>query len=240
MVTPFPIINAVIEKRQAGALIQFDQSSSMMVSHKFGFSYITDEGVVDLTEMLDLFQSHQELPNYLHLYNPSDAIIKAVSEDKRFNIKLRDRIQLKYLSPEIQVDSSRFSWELVNTINFDDLNIFEMDLSSRFWSSKQDFVDNSAGVIVREDGKIQSICYASALDDSNTAEIDIATLPNARGKGIGKYVASVFVSQCLKKGLVPNWDCFVENVSSLRIAKSVGFTETLSYKFLSVFVKNKE
>jgi L-amino acid N-acyltransferase YncA len=63
-------------------------------------------------------------------------------------------------------------------------------------------------------------------------EIDVVTDIAYQRRGIGKIVAARFVKECEKKSLIPSWDCFQENLGSINLAKSVGFSRSATeYNF---------
>ena len=57
----------------------------------------------------------------------------------------------------------------------------------------------------------------------NYIPIDIEVLKEHRKRGVAKALASAFVKQCMKCGLVPHWDCVESNKGSICLAESVGF-----------------
>ncbi len=75
--------------------------------------------------------------------------------------------------------------------------------------------------------------------ENGVAEIDVATLPDFRMKGFAKLVVGRFVDYCLDNGITANWDCFEDNLGSLKTAEHLGFKFIRSYNFLSIFNKTR-
>lgn len=53
----------------------------------------------------------------------------------------------------------------------------------------------------------------------------IATLKEERRKGCGKLTAALATHHLLQMGICPQWECNVENIASLKLAKSIGYEE---------------
>lgn len=233
----FPIIQSVIDGKQQGDIIS--DARTHLVCHKSGFGQLLGETELSKTECIDLV-SNPRLPQYFHLYAPSQRIIDWISNDASFNTKLRARTQLEY-------QGSKLKLAVVPTFEIQEIGIDHIHLlgknglpdTSTFWSGDDDFLKNSLSVIaLTENKEIAAICY-SAANALNKAEVDIYTAESYRGSGLGKLVTSKFINLCLENSITPNWDCFNDNLGSLKIAESLGFTKTLGYSFLSIYNKNK-
>jgi RimJ/RimL family protein N-acetyltransferase len=93
---------------------------------------------------------------------------------------------------------------------------------TRFWTTSQDFVSRARAAAVSRRGRLASVCYAAAVSDGR-AEIDVLTLPEFRGMGIGKATVSIFLRRCLEESLEPLWDCFTNNAGSMALSRAAGF-----------------
>lgn len=240
MDTDFPLINAVLQKKQEGSIYNIGESS--FIIHKSGFSYLKLGKENDLNSIFGFFSNEKKLPQYFHIYDPSVKLVEGIKNDKRFGIKYRKRIQLRFLNNKLKTKYSEnllanYKITEINNNNFENLRIFNLKLDNNFWESKLDFIKNGYGlIVVNEKNEPVSICYSSCIIDK-IAEIDIATLPKYQGKGLAKAVAEAFIAKSVKKGIQANWDCFEENIPSLKTAQNVGFTIMKEYWFLSIYNK---
>jgi GNAT acetyltransferase len=244
MHSPFPLINAVMDGQQEGAVFGFDESGSYFVIHKAAFSYlIMNDSSFDLDGLLSFFVNDKNLPAYFHLYNAPAGLIQACNEKKEwFNCRIRTRIQLKYLQKQVPVPPipGGFQCKPVDEGNIAAMEIFGLEIGKKFWKSEKDFLQNGFGFVITEgEGRPASICYAACVS-GNTAEIDVATVTEFRQKGLAKIVVSAFVNYCIANNIIANWDCFEENTGSLKTATSLGFTTVLTYPFLSIFNKTTQ
>lgn len=82
-----------------------------------------------------------------------------------------------------------------------------------------------------EKQKIVSLCLSFATSTFG-AELEIDTDPEYQRQGLAKAVTSRFIEESLNKNITPLWDA--SNISSAKVAKSLGFTETLSYKAIEI------
>ncbi len=243
--TAFPLINAVINKLQEGYIFNpAGDDHSFYIFHKAGFSYLTKAGEPDYSEILNFLLLSDKIPVYFHVYDaPLRLISLCEKENDRVNIRIRTRVQLKFQGSQLKNDDfllpENYQIKQIDEGNFNALSVFNLNLESKFWQSKQDFIKNGFGFCVfDEDNLPASICYSACVANA-VAEIDVATLPEHQKKGLAKKVVVKFVDHCLKNNMVANWDCFEENHSSLRTAQSVGFKTVRAYDFLSIFNKAK-
>lgn len=237
----FPIIQAVIEGVQKGQIFKNAQND-YWVLHKAGFSEVflnSDDG----KELVDFISKTNELPKYFHMYSPSVKLVDVFkSSTETFNVRERDRVQLKYdrqkMTNSLSIESDEFVATEVTQDNVDSLAVFSLDLENKFWSGKEDFAKHAVGVFIKDkQNNPLSLCYAAAVA-GQTAEIDVVTSELHRGKGLAKSVVAKFIRQCEKNRIIPNWDCFEDNTASLGIAKKLKFLFVKKYQFVSIFKKN--
>ena len=242
--TPFPLINAVLANIQDGKIFELENEIELFyIINKAGFSYITKRDAVDYSVVLNFLLYSKDIPDYFHLYDPPAQFIELCSKKiEEVNIKNRRRIQLKFRNPKTKFEELLAGKNTITPItenNFKTLSIFNLSLESKFWKSEEDFEKNSFGYCVFNEKDLPvSICYAACVVN-NTAEIDVATLPEYKKKGYAKLAVTAFVEHCCSHGITANWDCFEENISSLKTAESIGFDYIMTYNFLSVFNKRK-
>ncbi|WP_411881905.1 GNAT family N-acetyltransferase [Polaromonas sp. YR568] len=97
------------------------------------------------------------------------------------------------------------------------------------WKSATDFEGRGVGFCVLTEGGVVSLCY-SVFVSGGCHAIDILTVEKFRGLGLAEAVASAFIDECVHRGLQPTWDCFEQNLPSMRLAQALGFKVT--HKFL--------
>ncbi|RAS81891.1 GNAT family N-acetyltransferase [Priestia endophytica] len=106
--------------------------------------------------------------------------------------------------------------------NFNESYILE------YWGTEDNFNKNGLGVCIMDRKNIVAECI-SIFHSGKTAEIDIITNPNYRGKGLGTIVGQEFIKQCLVKNVLPAWDCDINNESSKVLAHKLGFSNEEHY-----------
>jgi len=109
---------------------------------------------------------------------------------------------------------------------------FDMDLydqaMSEDWSkefceifdSGEDYLKRGFGIAAVQDGKLISATSTQTVYDGGT-EIQIATHPDYRKRGLAKPTAAAFILECIKRNMRPHWDA--ANKISLRIALDLGY-----------------
>lgn len=241
----FPLINAILSCKQSGTIFAMD-SSSFFIQHKAGFSLLMTDHLSEVKEeIIELFTA-ADIPTYFHLYNPPFWIVDLlIQRNDMFNIRIRNRIQLRSntssLSPRKSEKSrsmSDFTIEVIDETNFSKLFDLGLNIGDKFWDSKEHFLGNGFGVcLLSTTGKPIASCYSAALVN-NVAEIDIKTSADNLNSGFGQIAANEFLRLASRSGVIANWDCFTDNLGSLKIAKNAGLEEIFRYQFVSVFNKN--
>jgi len=242
--SPFPLINAVIGGVQKGSIFRDDRNGEF-IYHKAGFSWLNPTAETNFEKLPAFFINAGKLPVYFHIYDACDELIRACEDQKNFlNIRKRERVQLQFelthsSFPDIS-PSPDFYIAKIDKNNFQSLSVFNLALESKFWNAEADFLDSGYGFCAfTRDHLPASICYSASVVNG-LAEIDVATLPEYRNKGLAKKAVGAFIRYSIEHDIVPNWDCFAENTASLKTAKSLHFIETTRYLFLSIYNKSRE
>lgn len=239
--TDFPLINAVLLGKQSGKIFRSD--SVLFVLHKSGFCFLqTVHGFNAYKCLIETILNLRNVPTYLHFYNPPQEFIDECSTSNLLNIKVRKRVHFRFERRIlIEVTGSGLEGYALHKIsgqNFESLSVFNLDLADKFWSSKEDFLTNGFGFFVSTESKMPvALCYTACIANGET-EIDIVTLKNFQNRGLAKFALRKFIQYCIDKPIIPNWDCFADNSSSLFLAKRLAFEEVLEYNFLSLYIKN--
>lgn len=244
-VTPFPLINAVVAGLQEGTIFRDENCEELcFIIHKAAFSYVSGVPGKYYQHALSFLLNSLEIPGYFHVYHPPlDFLALCEKKSSEVNTRIRKRIQLQFSGEKPlrrhDVLPAGYSVRQINENDFDLTAVFNLSINSKFWKSKADFIANGFGFCVFNAANSPvSICY-SACVANGVAEIDVLTMPEYQRRGLAGIAVASFVAYCLQKGVIANWDCFEENTGSLRTAESIGFNQTMSYTFLSIFNKNK-
>lgn len=232
--TEFPITQAIVEGTQQGEIFEYKNSAFLI--HKAGFSSILlrDDCKQELLELFTI----DCIPRYFHIYDTPNELIEIVkSVPLMFNYKLRKRVQLTYVTNQfLSFDIPKdFSLESINQKNISLLSKTGLDLDSRYWANEDEVINKAMGIVLFDcHNEPASICYSAANADFR-AEVDVLTMPEYRSQGLAKIAVSAFVNNCIKANLKPNWDCFEDNINSLKVAQSLGFQVQKNYNFMSLY-----
>ncbi|MBQ8967697.1 GNAT family N-acetyltransferase [Ruminococcus sp.] len=83
-----------------------------------------------------------------------------------------------------------------------------------------DFSRNGFGCCITHEGRL--ICGASCYSSySGGVEVEIATHPDHRRKGLATIAGAAFIAECARRGLKAHWDA--ANMMSLKIAEKFGY-----------------
>lgn len=90
------------------------------------------------------------------------------------------------------------------------------------WENANDFFEKSLAFCITHLNKIIAVIVGTARFN-NVIAIDIATEEAHRNKGLGQILTGRFVNECVRRGLVAQWDCMKSNPASRKLAEKAGF-----------------
>lgn len=233
----FPLIGAVLLDLQDGVVYvdDLDAPGQAYVEHAFGFAQIFGQAVAEFESDLERYlmvDKHFSAPKVRLYANYTPQFLRSSKYDKLRAIRQRFIIDSATFR-----DSQSMDGEL-KSVCIDAQSIAEIEdafgVVSRFWRCPDDFLHRANPVVVNYGGQLAGICYAAAVAH-NRAEIDVVTLPEFRGLGVGKFAVSRFVEQCFTQSLQPLWDCFTNNAGSMNLSSAIGFLAAADpYPFFTI------
>jgi RimJ/RimL family protein N-acetyltransferase len=96
------------------------------------------------------------------------------------------------------------------------------------WFSPEGFLENGLGVVLLAGDEVASLCV-SVFASQERMEIDIHTEETYQHRGFAALTAAAFIEECLRRGKLPNWECFWENEASTALAEKLGFQAEADY-----------
>jgi hypothetical protein len=237
----FPLIAAVLLDEQDGVVYVNDPASpsEVYVEHAFGFSQIFGESVKSFEQELEryLLIDKRFGPSKIRLYAPCvpefltfPAYESLRSYRQRFTINIDD---LPYQYGAENDQKQQLSLGRVDAKN---ISLIEKKFGvvGRFWRSPTEFIQRSNAIVAFYDNEPASICYSAAEAD-HCVEIDVTTLEEYRTLGLARRAVTKFVNRCFGLSLRPLWDCFTNNLGSMKLCKSVGFAASQTpYPFFTI------
>ncbi|WP_255551618.1 GNAT family N-acetyltransferase [Sporosarcina sp. E16_8] len=128
----------------------------------------------------------------------------------------RTHIQNLMSSIPVGFEIKKVDDEIANEPSFYELS---EDFVSQF-ESIDDFIKRGVGYAILHEGKVVAVATSFSVYDSGI-EIEIATHPEYRRKGLATIVASALILDCLDSGKYPSWDG--ANSESVELAKKLGY-----------------
>ncbi|WP_066498246.1 GNAT family N-acetyltransferase [Abyssisolibacter fermentans] len=140
------------------------------------------------------------------------------------------RVQYEFNYDKYIINSFAIPTYLLESINKENVNkVFESDEEIEgFWGTEENFMKYGFGFILLDKGNIVGHVYSASVEDGEV-EIDIQTDKSYRGKGVATYLASCLINECIKRDLIPKWDCAVSNEPSKKLAIKLGFQQIKEY-----------
>lgn len=123
-------------------------------------------------------------------------------------------------------------------------NIFQMtkqqkwalDLCAHF-SSFEDYFSRGIGYAVLLNNELV-VGASSYLSYKKGIEIEVQTKMGHRRKGLALACSAQLVTECLKRGIYPNWDA--ANIESLCLAKKLGYVLKAEYPVVIISTRKEE
>ena len=92
------------------------------------------------------------------------------------------------------------------------------------WHSFEEFDKHSISYCIIYENRIVAVMIGTA-SFYNIIAIDIETEEAHQRKGLAYAMATEFISDCLKHGYTPQWDCVESNPASYQLAEKLGFEQ---------------
>jgi RimJ/RimL family protein N-acetyltransferase len=233
----FPLIGAVIEGTQAGNVYvdRAEDPTQVYVEHAFGFAQVFGDSVPAFERALQRYWLvDKAFPcAKVRLYAPEGPAFLENGHDERRAWRQRFK-----WNGRIEPFDDAGSAADVTIVKADAGHMQSIERAfqvfGRFWRTSDDFARRAMAVLALVDGKPSALCYAAAVADGK-AEIDVMTLPTHRQLGLGRSVVRAFNRRCAEQSVLPLWDCFTNNASSMALARSAGFVPLgESYPFYTI------
>lgn len=235
----FPLIGAVLSQSQDGVVFcdDLENPEQFYIQHRSGFAQIFGRSNAGFEQALArrlLIDRDGEVAK-VRLYLPDIPAAIAAIDMAPFQSE-RQRFHLRPVLAGAHTRRKAMDDLEIRPAGQHDVEQLEatFGIVTRFWRSPDDFIAYAQPIVAVENGAVVSVCCAAAVA-AQQAEIDVATATTHRGKAFGQMVVSAFVDRCRNAGIEPLWDCFTNNLPSMRTAAATGFVAVgKPYPFLTI------
>jgi hypothetical protein len=248
---------AVLELKTSGRVFvdNTEAPKTFYIAHSYGMSLLfgDTENTAFNTSLADYMlntNGHRVKQEWLQVYPEKwNEKLNELLHDKIINYS---KIEGKYSRIELDmfIEKNRKShvlqWSRINFNYRDDnkivnvgpeynIKIIDSDIYDRiegsvipkyFWNSKEHFLSDGMGYALMKGRDIVSIAFSSYIFE-NQLEIGVETSEKYREMGLAKYACEAMLAYCKTNKYLPIWACRKENIGSYRLAKSLGFEESL-------------
>jgi len=140
--------------------------------------------------------------------------------------ELKDRLSDEYRIEKIDLEIAKQIMSEKNKLTGEQLFGFE---------NAENFIERGIGYIAYAGEEMVCISAAGTATKKGI-EIQVNTLSEREGQGLGTAVSAALIIDCLEQGIDPNWDAATKNSAGL--AKKLGYTPEGQY-LVYVFTKYK-
>lgn len=232
----FPMIMGVIEGTSEGMIYCDDIQNPrhIFVRNKFGFC---QEFFEDFSEeffnkiMKEIMEDKKR--SKLRMYMPTNQMKVFLEGEKNMAKCERVHFQHNKQTGDIPSDTAD-DWHIEQM--FAKKGGISQQFIYRYYKDEKDFIEHAMPIAAYDaNGNEIGIIYNTAKGDGN-CEIDILVEEQYRNRGIGKALVFEFIKICQERRVIPNWDCYANNVPSMRLAENCGFESVGTYCFYNVDV----
>ncbi len=97
--------------------------------------------------------------------------------------------------------------------------------------SVEAFLNRGFGYALVLEGRVCGFCTAEYLSEKECA-IGIAVEEEYRQRGYASQMTASFLGECARRGLMPYWECWKNNIPSAKTAERAGFEKLADYPVL--------
>ncbi|WP_046214730.1 GNAT family N-acetyltransferase [Paenibacillus wulumuqiensis] len=106
--------------------------------------------------------------------------------------------------------------------------VFDEKYYIAYWQSLANYMIHGLGYAILYENQVVCEC-TSIFANAWTAEMDIYTVSEHRGKGLAVIAAAAFIKECLQTARQPVWECGTDNQASFQLAFRLGFVPAYTY-----------
>lgn len=101
------------------------------------------------------------------------------------------------------------------------------------WGSLDKFLQSGFGYCAIKEQKIVTWC-TQEYKSKNFCGIGIETLKDYQKQGMATVTVKHFLKKCAQLNIIPHWDCWKNNLPSIRVAEKNGFEKLIESKILFI------
>jgi len=90
------------------------------------------------------------------------------------------------------------------------------------------FLKERFGCCIILNNKIAGFCTAEYMSE-RMCGIGIAVIPEEQRKGYASIMSQYFINMCIEREIVPHWDCWTNNIGSMKTAQKANFIKVNDY-----------
>jgi len=222
---------SIIENNQSGTVYVNNEQdiTSAVFWHNCGYSLLAEAepNSDSIPFIISLFDKK-------HPLSAKAQVLQVDNEDLRNKIENEvenDKSIRKGIRQQFRFNRSRYKSELFPTP--DGCRIVQIDnhlypsikgnvIPSFSWASEEEFLRNGAGFLLMKEDDFLSLGFSFFIGNGQL-DIGVETPPRHRKNGYAKITASAVIKYCLENDLEPIWACVKENISTRKLALSLGF-----------------
>jgi hypothetical protein len=221
----YPLLQSVIQKNMKGNIYVNKNCKKALIINSLNWVYVIEDDIdIEFDKRIIQILIENNKGNYIWFGMTKywEELIGNILKNK---IEYFPRLEWKLdknIFNKTETVFGKYSVEIIdkNSINkiCEGLKNSIMD----FWVTKENFLNNGFGYYIEYETKIIGLIISAGIYDDEV-EIDIIVDNHYQRQGLGKLLSIIFIRDCLKRNIIPKWDCYKYNDGSVKLAESLGF-----------------
>lgn len=239
----FPLLKSILSEKKKGRVYVNnleELSAAAIISEDIWFYLLGTENDEHFNNRLVniIIQKTIKQEKPLLWFGISESWKKRLETYDLLSIKDFPRVQYEFNYDKYIINSFAIPTYRLEPISKENVRkVFEFNEQIKgFWGTEENFIEYGFGFILLDKGNIVGHVHSASVEDGEV-EIDIQTNKAYRDKGVATYLASCLINECIKRDLIPKWDCAVSNEPSNKLAIKLGFQKIKEYPFCFITSK---
>jgi hypothetical protein len=173
---------------------------------------------------------------YFHSDDWEYALMESLKE---FSPKIHERSLLKHdfdrnpsTSVEGNISIREIDKNIIENTRLAKTNAMKDEILGG-WRTTDRFFEQGFGYCAFTEESVVCWCTAEYVS-KHSCGIGIETIEQFQNKGIASKTVFYFVEKCRQLNVIPYWDSWKNNISSIKVAEKQGFKKILDYKIVHI------
>jgi hypothetical protein len=221
----YPLLQSVIQKNMEGKIYINKDCKKILIINCLNWVYVIGDDVdIEFDKKIIQILTEKNKENYIW-FGMTKYWEELIKNTPKGRINYFPRLEWEFdknIFNEKEIILGKYSVETIDKNNINKVCKGIKNSIMDFWITKEKFLNNGFGYYIEHEKKIIGLIISAGIYDDEV-EIDIIVDIHYQKQGLGKLLSKIFIKDCLKRNIIPKWDCYKYNDGSVKLAESLGF-----------------